>query len=48
MTTTARAAICPGEGKEFDMAEVILDDLREDELLVRVVATGICLSLIHI
>ncbi|KLE32350.1 NAD(P)-dependent alcohol dehydrogenase [Aurantiacibacter luteus] len=42
MTTTARVAICPGEGKEFNMAEVTLDDLREDELLVRVVATDIC------
>ncbi|GGD58229.1 alcohol dehydrogenase catalytic domain-containing protein [Erythrobacter arachoides] len=42
MTTTARAAICPGEGKEFHMAEVELDDLREDEIMIRVVATGIC------
>ncbi|MGB3796383.1 MAG: NAD(P)-dependent alcohol dehydrogenase [Alteraurantiacibacter sp.] len=42
MTTKTRAAICPGEGKEFHIADVELDDLREDELLIRIVATGIC------
>ena len=42
MTTKARAAICPGEGKEFTIDDVELDDLRDDELLIRIVATGIC------
>ncbi|MGX7896572.1 NAD(P)-dependent alcohol dehydrogenase [Tsuneonella sp. HG222] len=42
MTTKARAAICPGQGSEFHIADVELDDLRDDELLIRIVATGIC------
>ena len=42
MTTTARAAICHGSEKPFEIADVQLDDLRADELLVRVVACGIC------
>lgn len=47
MTTTtaptlARAAICHGSDKPFELAEVQLDALRLDEVLVRVVATGIC------
>ena len=42
MTTTARAAICHGEGQHFTIEDVELDDLRPDELLVRIVATGIC------
>lgn len=42
MTTTATAAICHGSGKDFTMEQVQLDALRPDEILVRVVACGIC------
>ena len=42
MTTTARAAICHGSEHPFEIADVQLDDLRPDELLVRLVACGIC------
>lgn len=40
MSTQARAAICH-EGS-FTIQDVELDDLRPDELLVRIVACGIC------
>ena len=42
MPTTARAAICHGSDRPFELTEVQLDDLRPDELLVRLVACGIC------
>jgi len=42
MTTTARAAICRGHDHPFSIEEVELDALRPDELLVRIVACGIC------
>ncbi|GAA0283924.1 NAD(P)-dependent alcohol dehydrogenase [Alteraurantiacibacter aestuarii] len=42
MTTQARAAICQGPGKDFTLEHVQLDDLRGDEILVRMVASGIC------
>lgn len=41
MSTTV-AAVAPGPGEPFELAEVFLDDLRPDEVLVRMVATGIC------
>src|SRR3954468_6541877 len=37
-----RAAVVEGPGQPFTMAEVELDDPREDEVLVRMVATGLC------
>ncbi|MPT47751.1 MAG: NAD(P)-dependent alcohol dehydrogenase [Sphingobium sp.] len=42
MTTQAKAAICRGHDHPFTIENVELDDLRPDELLVRIVATGIC------
>ena len=37
-----RAAVVEGQGQPFTIAEVELDDPREDEVLVRMVATGLC------
>lgn len=42
MTTQARAAICRGNSQPFTIEQVELDDLRPDELRVRVVACGVC------
>ena len=42
MTTPARAAICRGNTEPFAIEEVELDDLRPDELRVRIVACGVC------
>lgn len=42
MTTPARAAICRGNSEPFKIEDVELDDLRPDELRVRVVACGVC------
>jgi aryl-alcohol dehydrogenase len=42
MTTQARAAICRGHDHPFTIEPVELADLRPDEVLVRVVACGIC------
>ncbi|MXP23392.1 alcohol dehydrogenase catalytic domain-containing protein [Gordonia sp. HNM0687] len=40
---TARAAIATGDADQpFEIDEIELDDIRPDELLVRMVATGIC------
>src|SRR3954451_20530442 len=37
-----RAALVEGQGQPFTMAEVELEAPREDEVLVRMVATGLC------
>ncbi len=37
-----RAAVVEGQGQPFTMCEVELDEPREDEVLVRMVATGLC------
>jgi aryl-alcohol dehydrogenase len=37
-----RAAVVEGQGQPFTIAEVELDEPREDEVLVRMVATGLC------
>ncbi|HET6937733.1 MAG TPA: alcohol dehydrogenase catalytic domain-containing protein, partial [Nocardioides sp.] len=37
-----RAAVVEAQGQPFTLAEVELDDPREDEVLVRMVATGLC------
>ncbi|RIV88248.1 NAD(P)-dependent alcohol dehydrogenase [Aurantiacibacter xanthus] len=42
MTTPARAAICRGNTEPFAIEDVELDDLRPDELRVRIVACGVC------
>jgi aryl-alcohol dehydrogenase len=42
MTVTARAAICRGSDTPFEIHDVAIDDLRADELLIRIVACGIC------
>lgn len=42
MTMNAQAAICRGHDNPFTIEPVELADLRPDELLVRVVACGIC------
>ena len=42
MTTTAQAAICRGHDHPFTIEPVELADLAPDEILVRVVACGIC------
>lgn len=42
MTTTASAAVVRGAGEEFVVTDVALDDLRPDEVRVRMVASGVC------
>ena len=42
MTTPAHAAICRGHDHPFTIEPVELAELRPDELLVRIVACGIC------
>jgi aryl-alcohol dehydrogenase len=37
-----RAAVVEGQGQPFTMTEVELDEPRDDEVLVRMVATGLC------
>jgi aryl-alcohol dehydrogenase len=37
-----RAAVVEGQGQPFTISEVELDEPREDEVLVRMVATGLC------
>ena len=37
-----RAAVVEGQGQPFSMTEVELDEPREDEVLVRMIATGLC------
>lgn len=42
MTTTATAAVLHEAGGEFRLQDVALDDLRADEVRVRIEASGIC------
>ena len=42
MKTTTIAAVVHEKGGPFLLEEVELDDLRSDEVLVRMVATGLC------
>ncbi len=37
-----KAAICRSEGSEFSIEDVTLDEPREGEILVRIIACGIC------
>jgi aryl-alcohol dehydrogenase len=50
MTTTARAAVLHDVDTPFAFEDVVLDDIRSDEVLVRIVATGLChtdLAVVH-
>lgn len=42
MTTTAHAAVLQAVDSPFVFEDVVLEDPRPDELLVRIVATGLC------
>ncbi len=42
MAHSAHAAVCSGHGDPFTIAAVDLDELRADEVLVRMVGSGIC------
>jgi aryl-alcohol dehydrogenase len=41
-TTNAQGAITATKGAAFDLRDIIVDEPRDDEVLIRVVATGIC------
>ncbi|WP_213813902.1 NAD(P)-dependent alcohol dehydrogenase [Glaciihabitans sp. dw_435] len=50
MTTTAHAAVLRGTDSPFSFEDVILDDLQPSEILVKIVATGLChtdLAVVH-
>ncbi len=50
MTTTARAAVLRGTDTPFAFEQIELDDIRPTELLVKIVATGLChtdLAVVH-
>jgi len=42
MTVTTVAALCTGPDAPFELREVEVDSPRADEILVRLVATGVC------
>lgn len=42
MSITATAAVLPAVGEDFELQEVTLDEPRQDEVLVRMVAVGLC------
>src|SRR3954447_3301165 len=42
MTTSVTAAVARDLGAPLSIEEIELDDLREDEIRVRLVATGVC------
>ncbi|KAJ9216166.1 hypothetical protein DTO166G4_2098 [Paecilomyces variotii] len=41
-TIVTEALVCSSLGGEFEIKRLTVDDIREDELLVRIVASGIC------
>ena len=50
MTTSARAAVIRGVDSRFSFEDVVLDDLGPSEILVKIVATGLChtdLAVVH-
>lgn len=50
MTTIARAAVLHGTNTPFAFEDIVLDDIRPTEVLVKIVATGLChtdLSVVH-
>lgn len=42
MPITMKAAVTPAEGAPFELTEVVLDDPRPDEILVRIAGVGLC------
>ena len=48
MTITTRAAILEQAGADFEIADVQLDEPRPDEVLVRIVAAGVCGTDVHV
>jgi aryl-alcohol dehydrogenase len=42
MSVTAKAAVLHGTDQPFTFEDVVLDEIRADELLVQIVATGLC------
>ena len=48
MPTTTRAAIIREQPGSFEVAEVVLDDPRQGEILVRMVVSGLCHSDYHL
>lgn len=48
MTTSARAAILEAWGGPFDIRDIEIEAPRPDEVLVRMVATGICATDAHV
>lgn len=48
MTTSARAAVVEQKDGPFEFRDIEIDDPRPDEVLVRMVATGICATDAHV
>ncbi|GAA0939916.1 alcohol dehydrogenase catalytic domain-containing protein [Pseudonocardia zijingensis] len=48
MTTSARAAVLETQDGPFEFRDIEIEDPRPDEVLVRVVATGICATDAHV
>jgi aryl-alcohol dehydrogenase len=50
MTTTAHAAVLRGNDQPFTFEDILLDDIQPTEILVKIVATGLChtdLAIVH-
>ena len=50
MTTSAHAAVLRGNDSSFVFEDILLDDLQPSEILVKIVATGLChtdLAVVH-
>ncbi|WP_432747779.1 NAD(P)-dependent alcohol dehydrogenase [Streptomyces sp. JH002] len=48
MTTSARAAVLEAQDGPFEFRDIEIEDPRPDEVLVRMVATGICATDAHV
>lgn len=48
MTTSARAAVIEHKDGPFEFRDIVIEDPRPDEVLVRMVATGICATDAHV
>ncbi|MFC5856118.1 NAD(P)-dependent alcohol dehydrogenase [Streptomyces chlorus] len=48
MTTSARAAVLETQDGPFELRDIEIEDPRADEVLVRMVATGICATDAHV
>ncbi len=40
--TTAVGAVTASQGAPFELRDLVVDDPRDDEIVVRIVASGIC------